>query len=73
MSWLRNLAHRPLFPGKGSSEVQIDDSKNKFVLQKLLGVACSLLIIQWDDGSTPLALQNSAVMWPRWLFWYINC
>lgn len=42
-----SLPHRPLFAGKASSELQIDDlKKNQPVLQKLLGVACFLLITQ---------------------------
>lgn len=48
VDWFGLLPHRPLFAGKSSSEIQIDDLKNPGVLQKLLGVACFLLITQWD-------------------------
>lgn len=54
------LPHRPLFAGKASSEIQIDDFKKKSVCAPEVVGSCMLLVnysVGWY-GAHLLAVQN---------------
>lgn len=73
VDWFGILPQRPLFAGKSSSEIQVDDLGNPCVLQRLLGVACFLLITQWDGMEHTFSLSTiRCVVRIRWLFWEMN-